>query len=349
MYVSNLKNMDVAAERLSKNLEDCQIEQCSFGGFKASGVCWKAVSIKDCNVPDIGFVKASISDCLFARSNLQESTFTGCLLSNSEYSGLTLIKACFENCRIAGTKIVMSSMQRAVINGCAVKNTSFRDFEGIYGRIEKCVFLNCRFELSSGQYMNGFADATITDCIFIGCDFKGFPLRGANVSSCVFLNCYGEISDSLDFKNTYYARMRGISKMPLTNRGQAENLLRMEADMGNVEQIRSYMEGMDAATVKDALAMLLSEREQVTDTSKGLADEIDEKKFRNFAQAVNYLKEHYKFQELVKFSTEADLVYVDTDERKVLLTDMQEKPPVVVQETVPAPEQKGGRFGNLEL
>ena len=296
MYVSNLKNLDVANERFAKNLENYQIEQCNFGGFKASGVCWKEVSIKDCNIPGIAFDKTSVSDCSFTRSNLQESTFIGCSLSNSEYSGLTLIKACFEKCRIADTKVAISSMQRAVINGCSVKNTTFRDFEGIYGRIEKSVFLNCRFELASGQYMNGFADAAITDCIFIGCDFRGFPLRGANVSSCVFFNCQGEISDSLDFKNTYCARSSGISKMSLENRVQAENLLRMEVNMSNVEQIRSCVEGIDTATVKDALAMLLSEGEQVKDTSRGLADEIDEKKFRNFAQAVNYLKEHYKEQ-----------------------------------------------------
>ena len=75
-----------------------------------------------------------------------------------------------------------------------------------------------------------------------------------------------------------------------------------------------------------------------------------------------FLKTKYKFQELSLFSTEADLVYVNTGDRKVLITDTSVKP----RELPKSPEQqdsdnptdpenafepinKNGRFSNLEL
>lgn len=138
--------------------------------------------------------------------------------------------------------------------------------------------------------------------------------------------------------------------------------------MGREEEIRNSIDGMSEAVVKDALAMLLvgkaAERPRAASAGSG----IDDNKFSNFAQAVNYLKKHYKFKELEKFRTEADLVYVDTGERKVLLTEAQAAQPATERKPSgdefprdygaedgaeePAafePVTRGGRFGNLEL
>ena len=84
------------------------------------------------------------------------------------------------------------------------------------------------------------------------------------------------------------------------------------------EQIRQILDGMSIDVVKDAAALLLSQG-HASDTSakKKIIDGAD---FKNFSQAISYLKKNYKFSELDRFTTEADLVYVDTGDRKVLIT-----------------------------
>jgi hypothetical protein len=90
----------------------------------------------------------------------------------------------------------------------------------------------------------------------------------------------------------------------------------------------------------------------------------------NFAQAVLFLKENYNFAELELFSTEADLVYVSSGARRILLTDLSvpaEKPArteggpkasggepsgrqgEAVRETPKIPYGPAGRFSRLEM
>lgn len=95
--------------------------------------------------------------------------------------------------------------------------------------------------------------------------------------------------------------------------------------MSKEEQIRSAINNLDDSTAKDALALLLSGGVTTQKTTSQTAG-IPDKQFANFAQAINWLKSKYKFQELSVFSTEADLVYVNTGDRKVLITDTTVKP-----------------------
>lgn len=103
--------------------------------------------------------------------------------------------------------------------------------------------------------------------------------------------------------------------------------------MGRLEQIRGVVNELEEDFAKDILSVLLSQSNEgsVYDKSASRAasqqggasglkstDSVD---FANFAQAITYLKSRFKFKELSRFSTEADLVYVDTGDRKVLLTD----------------------------
>lgn len=85
----------------------------------------------------------------------------------------------------------------------------------------------------------------------------------------------------------------------------------------NSEKIRSVLDQMDSETVKDALALFLADSKK--DTQSFISSNVP--KFANFAQAVLYLKKTYSFNELSHFTTEADLVYVQAGDRKVLLTD----------------------------
>lgn len=213
MYINNLRSGGIARETLEKSVENLQVENSLLDGISAKNAVWKSVSIKDCNAPGMLCSGTVIESSSFCRSNMQEAAFLGCAISGSEYNGTTLIKASFEKCRIRLLKVVVSTMQRAVLRRCVVENSVFRDFEGIYSTVEDCVFKNCSFELTSGQFMNGFTEAKVRNSIFIGCSFVGYPLRGACVSSCVFAGCSGEISDTDDFTDTVgFGRTKAAEK-----------------------------------------------------------------------------------------------------------------------------------------
>lgn len=92
--------------------------------------------------------------------------------------------------------------------------------------------------------------------------------------------------------------------------------------MAQEEYIRTVLENYDNETLKDALALLLAENVQSSNNVVQTRNNANfDSNFSNFAQAISWLKSKFKFQELDAFFTEADLVYVNTGDRKVLLTD----------------------------
>ncbi|MCQ2584677.1 MAG: hypothetical protein MJ185_03730 [Treponema sp.] len=87
--------------------------------------------------------------------------------------------------------------------------------------------------------------------------------------------------------------------------------------MAKEEEIRASIENIDPEILKDTLAILISQNSMNTNSLK---PEI-QTNYKNFAQAVLDLKKKYNFPELNFFSTEADLVYVQAGDRRVLLTE----------------------------
>lgn len=88
--------------------------------------------------------------------------------------------------------------------------------------------------------------------------------------------------------------------------------------MDKEEKIRSTINEMDESVLKDSMAILLASYNTSSipqNQSKIKAD------YKNFAQAIMDLKKKYNFPELNFFTTEADLVYVQAGDRKILLTD----------------------------
>ncbi len=83
------------------------------------------------------------------------------------------------------------------------------------------------------------------------------------------------------------------------------------------EEVRSALDGASRETLADALAMVLTEGRAPSTAAVGR----NRPELANFAQAVMYMKKEYAFAELDKFTTEADLVYVQAGDRRVLLTD----------------------------
>jgi hypothetical protein len=125
---------------------------------------------------------------------------------------------------------------------------------------------------------------------------------------------------------------------------------------------------MSHEALADALALFLVQGNSPTQTVAGM----DKPELANFAQALQYLRKNYDFEELDFFSTEADLVYVQAGGRRILLTDRMnvlsgsagEKADVkretllsesgiggTVKEDASheSPDRSGGRFSNLEM
>lgn len=92
--------------------------------------------------------------------------------------------------------------------------------------------------------------------------------------------------------------------------------------MSKEEQIRSSIDHVDSEILKDTLALLLAKNDNAVSTQKNTITS----NYKNFAQAILDLKKNYKFPELNAFSTEADLVYVQAGDRRILLTERNPEP-----------------------
>ncbi|WP_315602308.1 hypothetical protein [Treponema socranskii] len=113
------------------------------------------------------------------------------------------------------------------------------------------------------------------------------------------------------------------------------------------DELSAAVRHMDEEAVRNALIEVLSLPDAGVQPIPG-----QKREFANFAQAVEYMKDEYAFEELDAFTTEADLVYVQAGNRKVLLTE-QEPLLSVREKTAEAKsdesEKKSGRFTQLEL
>ena len=89
--------------------------------------------------------------------------------------------------------------------------------------------------------------------------------------------------------------------------------------MPKEEEIRASIEDIDSEVLKDTLAILLSKNNSTQTVTKNESPA----NYQNFAQAILDLKRKYKFPELNNFTTEADLVYVQAGDRRILLTDKE--------------------------
>ena len=124
------------------------------------------------------------------------------------------------------------------------------------------------------------------------------------------------------------------------------------------EHIMAVLEDTDAGLVREALALFLAEDAQTPSLESDHLRETPE--FGNFAQAIMFLKKNYAFAELDLFSTEADLVYVSTGSRRILLTDTSWEKTAGFPESntgvqremeghAPAAGGVPGRFSRLEI
>ena len=113
------------------------------------------------------------------------------------------------------------------------------------------------------------------------------------------------------------------------------------------EELSAAVRHMDEGAVRNALIEVLSLPDAGVHPIHG-----QKREFANFAQAVEYMKNEYAFEELDAFTTEADLVYVQAGNRKVLLTEQEPLLPVrekTAEAKSDESEKKSGRFTQLEF
>lgn len=90
--------------------------------------------------------------------------------------------------------------------------------------------------------------------------------------------------------------------------------------MNKEEEIRSSIDKMEPEILKDTLSILLSNN--ISKNNQNSETSIAQ--YKNFAQLILDMKKQYNFHELDLFSTEADLVYIQTGDRRILLTNTDE-------------------------
>ncbi len=127
--------------------------------------------------------------------------------------------------------------------------------------------------------------------------------------------------------------------------------------MNKEEEIRSSIDKMEPEILKDTLSILLS-----SNISKNNQNpETSVAQYKNFAQLILAMKKQYNFHELDLFSTEADLVYIQAGDRRILLTNTDENLdnnslPKNQETNSPSPDEAfenirnaDNRFSKLEL
>lgn len=90
--------------------------------------------------------------------------------------------------------------------------------------------------------------------------------------------------------------------------------------MNKEKEIRSSIDKMEPEILKDTLSILLSNN--ISNNNQNFETSIAQ--YKNFAQLILDMKKQYNFHELDLFSTEADLVYIQTGNRRILLTNTDE-------------------------
>lgn len=127
--------------------------------------------------------------------------------------------------------------------------------------------------------------------------------------------------------------------------------------MNKEEEIRSSIDKMEPEILKDTLSLLLSNNISKNNQNS----ETSIARYKNFAQLILDMKKQYNFHELDLFSTEADLVYIQAGDRRILLTNTDENLdnnslPKNQETNSPSPDEAfenirnaDNRFSKLEL
>lgn len=227
MAIYNYSNKDIIQiDFQTGSLIDASITNSDLDGLTSNSVNWSKTEIRDSNCNDAQFNSSNFSECNFSRSSLINSQFAKCQLINNNLQGLSLIKLKVLNSKLKKTVFESCTMQRAQFKNTIIESSTIKDIEGIFASFSNTVFINCYFELTYGNGMNGFSSGQFENCIFYNCNFTGYPLRGASINHCTFIACGGEISDDISSECSYgLPRIPVCNSMPLTDNNAAQNLI----------------------------------------------------------------------------------------------------------------------------
>lgn len=227
MAIYNYSNKDILENDFRSGLlEEASITNSDLDNLCSNSIIWKKTEIRDSNCNDAVFSDSKLTGCELSRSSLINTLFSDCTLLEDKMQGLSLIKVKFRNSRLQKTVFDSCTMQRAEFTKSIIQDSTIKDIEGIYAAFSNAVFINCFFELTYGNGMNGFCSAKFENCLFYNCSFSGYPLRGAKTEGCTFICCSGEITDDIEADNCFgLPRQIQASSMELLNYDSAMNLI----------------------------------------------------------------------------------------------------------------------------
>jgi uncharacterized protein YjbI with pentapeptide repeats len=306
-----------------------------FVDAELDGFCFSRIELEHTGMIGVNANDTVWDDCRIQSATIRQSSFMRAMWKNSDctqmrFDGATLIRNRWAHVRFTDCVFSQSSMVNSEFRAVMFRRGAIQNVEALNARLRDTLFLGTRFSLDEAGGMNGFAGAVFENCVFYRCRFEGSPLAGSVFRSCVFCGCRG-----ITMEETM-----GMREPPGKRHGLAE--------------ARELALSLDEGTARAMLAELLADDAHAPDNA--LDNAVNEGRYANFAQAIIDLKRRYGFSELAAFSTEADLVYLQTAERRILLSDPARPPEGAAPPVPPAPraeapgkKSEGGRFSHLEL
>lgn len=228
MTLYNYSSKDILEIDLQTGLiTDASITNSDLDNLCSKNILWNKTELRDSNCNDASFSVSELTECNFYRSSFINTQFSDCRFNNDTMHSLSLIKVKFINSKIRNVLFDSCTMQRAEFTKDIIETSTIKDVEGIYSDFSNTVFINCFFELTYGNGMNGFSSAVFDNCLFYRCRFLGNPLRGAKTNNCTFASCEGEITDDIEADCCYgLPAIRQQTYLELKNYDAAMNLIK---------------------------------------------------------------------------------------------------------------------------
>ncbi len=283
-----------------RSLADSQISDADIDGVYLRDIGWTKTDMQNTSANNTVWENCKLKGSIFKQCSFMRSQWRDSVISGMRLEGLTLIGNSWERVFFKDTIVTQNCMTKNRVQDSVFRNCTIRNVEGVNSVITNTLFMGSVFSIDRETGMNGFIQSVFRNCIFYNCFFEGEPLEGALIQNSVFCRCGGN-------------SVHGTS----VHRTAGDMMNRKNMTEGEIS--RSISE-LDDSMVRTMLIQLLLEESAEGNTFAGSSAQR-EPSYANFAQAVAALKNSYDFRELDLFSTEADLVYVQTSERKILLTD----------------------------
>ncbi|WP_018527187.1 pentapeptide repeat-containing protein [Alkalispirochaeta alkalica] len=321
---------------------------------------WKDTSFRESVLNEADFSSGGFRDCEFFRCSMQRLLLDGARMIETALDACVLTRAVFQ-----GVRADQGIIRRCILNSTDARDARFNsclleDLESWKTRFDGAIFYRCRFCVSPEEGVAGFHQASFRKVLFIQCSFEGEVFREGTLEGAFFIQCsfnrqsweYAEWQDALFWECQGSPPVS--CEFPRYGREISMN--------GKKAELLTALADLDAESLRDALAMILTEESQEPAEERGLREETPDSLGRDIAEASDFpslfrlLKTRLNMKELDHFTVDSGSVWVTIGSRKHEITSGEAKSPVrrapeagSVAPPRPATGDAPGRFGNLEL